>query len=81
MDRRAEGWKCRVYVMVSLTSLPTSQTKNDHTPPPEQTRKSSQSVNALFDLNLVSFPVLSKSKPQAPRLVVNELLISRQELL
>ncbi|KAD0299854.1 hypothetical protein E3N88_44485 [Mikania micrantha] len=46
------------------------QTKNCHAPPPIESRKSSQSVNPYYVLDLVSFPPFDQIKPQAPLLVV-----------
>ena len=62
--------RLRSRSLTDLTRQITPPTKNGHAPPPIESRKSYQSVNPYYCLDLVSFPVLSQIKPQAPLLVV-----------
>src|SRR6185312_10439014 len=62
--------RLRSRSLTELTRQITPPTKNGHAPPPIESRKSSQICQSLLCLDLVSFPVLSQIKPQAPLLVV-----------
>jgi hypothetical protein len=52
-----------------LTRQITPPTKNGHAPPPIEIKKELSICQSLLCLDLVSFPVLSQIKPQAPLLV------------
>ena len=62
--------RLRSRSLTELTRQIAPPTKNGHAPPPIESRKSSQICQSLLCLDLVSFPVLSQIKPQAPLLVV-----------
>ena len=61
--------RLRSRSLTELTRQITPPTKNGHAPPPIESRKSSHFCQSHPCLALVSFPVLSQIKPQAPLLV------------
>src|SRR3954470_6801658 len=61
--------RLRSRSLTELTRQITPPTTNGHAPPPIESRKSSQICQSSLCLDLVSFPVLSQIKPQAPLLL------------